>query len=192
MCSFDLHYDLKSTEALETFIEQFQSPKAVMMLMFEEIRIRDKKIESLEEDNKMLDIVIAAHNDLITEFIKKKEITEAIEHITSLPDREPDRSKDHYVFAPDGAPASFCRFCGAGIPHRPGEGRCVACMHHLDEEDTTADADQALADVVAMDADSEIRYRNHYNCPCGNEWWDSWSSECDDDCPSCGTTCSPS
>src|SRR5712672_492914 len=24
----------------------------------------------------------------------------------------------------------FCRYCGASIPHRPGEGRCPKCSHH--------------------------------------------------------------
>ena len=27
----------------------------------------------------------------------------------------------------------FCRFCGASIPHRPGEGRCSRCIHHRPE-----------------------------------------------------------
>lgn len=35
-------------------------------------------------------------------------------------------------------------------------------------------------------------FRNHYECPCGTEWSDEWSCTCDDDCPDCGTTCSPS
>lgn len=29
----------------------------------------------------------------------------------------------------------FCRFCGASIPHRPGEGRCQRCMHHRPESE---------------------------------------------------------
>jgi len=32
---------------------------------------------------------------------------------------------------------------------------------------------------------------NHYVCPCGCTWRDHWSCACDDDCPDCGTTCSP-
>lgn len=32
---------------------------------------------------------------------------------------------------------------------------------------------------------------NTYQCPCGTRWTDQWSCMCDDDCPSCGTTCSP-
>lgn len=27
--------------------------------------------------------------------------------------------------------ATFCRACGASIPHRIGEGRCPECMHHM-------------------------------------------------------------
>jgi hypothetical protein len=27
--------------------------------------------------------------------------------------------------------ATFCRYCGASIPHRDGEGRCPKCMHHM-------------------------------------------------------------
>ncbi|HEV2530937.1 hypothetical protein [Phenylobacterium sp.] len=33
---------------------------------------------------------------------------------------------------------------------------------------------------------------NSYECPCGCAWDDEWACEVDDDCPSCGTTCSPS
>jgi hypothetical protein len=33
--------------------------------------------------------------------------------------------------------------------------------------------------------------RNEYECPCGCEWDDEWPCACDDDCPACGTTCSP-
>lgn len=29
------------------------------------------------------------------------------------------------------AGATFCRHCGASIPHRTGEGRCAHCMEHL-------------------------------------------------------------
>ena len=28
-------------------------------------------------------------------------------------------------------PTRFCKYCGASIPHRYGEGRCSKCMHHL-------------------------------------------------------------
>jgi len=39
---------------------------------------------------------------------------------------------------------------------------------------------------------AEQRFLNEYECPCGETWEDVWSCGCDDDCPSCGTTCSPS
>lgn len=34
-------------------------------------------------------------------------------------------------------------------------------------------------------------YENHYVCDCGVTWDDRWSCTCDDDCPECGTICSP-
>lgn len=27
--------------------------------------------------------------------------------------------------------STFCRHCGASIPHRDGEGRCPKCIQHL-------------------------------------------------------------
>ena len=35
-------------------------------------------------------------------------------------------------------------------------------------------------------------YRNFYECPCGETWEDEWDSTCDDRCPSCDTSVSPS
>lgn len=32
---------------------------------------------------------------------------------------------------------------------------------------------------------------NSYTCLCGAQWGDEWDCEVDDDCPECGTTCSP-
>lgn len=30
-------------------------------------------------------------------------------------------------------------------------------------------------------------FDNHYDCPrCCTTWTDTWSSQCDDDCPQCG------
>ena len=30
-------------------------------------------------------------------------------------------------------------------------------------------------------------FDNHYDCPrCGTAWTDTWSAQCDDDCPNCG------
>jgi hypothetical protein len=34
-------------------------------------------------------------------------------------------------------------------------------------------------------------YTNHYNCDCGASWRDEWSCQCDDRCPLCNTSCSP-
>jgi hypothetical protein len=31
-------------------------------------------------------------------------------------------------------------------------------------------------------------FRNFYHCDdCNTSWWDEWSSDCDDDCPECGS-----
>ncbi len=35
------------------------------------------------------------------------------------------------------------------------------------------------------------KFENHYECPCGTTWVDVWDSMCDDRCPSCNTSCSP-
>lgn len=44
------------------------------------------------------------------------------------------------------------------------------------------------------DADDDVsdRFLNHYECPCGETWSDPSPSQTDDECPKCGTTCSPS
>jgi hypothetical protein len=34
-------------------------------------------------------------------------------------------------------------------------------------------------------------FRNFYECPCGVKWYDEWSCTCDDRCPACDTSCSP-
>lgn len=33
----------------------------------------------------------------------------------------------------------FCRFCGASIPHRIGEGRCPKCAHHEKKREKNED-----------------------------------------------------
>lgn len=43
----------------------------------------------------------------------------------------------------------------------------------------------------AEDCDEPEEFDNAYDCPCGTSWRDTWTSACDDDCPACGTTCSP-
>ena len=36
------------------------------------------------------------------------------------------------------------------------------------------------------------KFINYYDCPrCGTSWQDEWSCTCDDRCPSCNLTCSP-
>lgn len=35
------------------------------------------------------------------------------------------------------------------------------------------------------------QFRNIYDCPCGTHWTDDWDCMCDDRCPSCNTSCSP-
>ncbi len=37
-----------------------------------------------------------------------------------------------------------------------------------------------------------MMYRNFYQCPCGCTWEDEWDCQCDDRCPECNTSCSPS
>lgn len=40
--------------------------------------------------------------------------------------------------------------------------------------------------------DAERTVLNHYECPeCGEHWTDTWSCACDDRCPTCRTSCSP-
>lgn len=34
-------------------------------------------------------------------------------------------------------------------------------------------------------------FKNSYDCPCGTHWTDDWDCMCDDRCPSCNTSCSP-
>ncbi len=37
-----------------------------------------------------------------------------------------------------------------------------------------------------------MRFRNHYACSnCGTTWSDVWDAVCDDRCPKCDTSCSP-
>lgn len=47
------------------------------------------------------------------------------------------------------------------------------------------------ADKQAAFEEDGTWFANTYQCPCGTRWTDQWSCMCDDDCPSCGTTCSP-
>ena len=40
-------------------------------------------------------------------------------------------------------------------------------------------------------AEGELVFRNYYECSCGTEWDDEWTSMCDDRCPKCNTSISP-
>lgn len=47
-------------------------------------------------------------------------------------------------------------------------------------------------DVVINDLDDiDPKFENHYDCPCGHHWEDVWSCVCDDRCPKCNKSCSP-
>jgi ribosomal protein S27AE len=61
---------------------------------------------------------------------------------------------------------------------------------HAPEEWAELD-DRDLADNGGIDLDAPV-YRNHYTCAnCGTTWTDDWTATCDDDCPKCGTTMTP-
>lgn len=47
--NFDLHYDLKHLDQLNTFIGQYNDPRFIMRLMFNEIELRDKIISDHKE-----------------------------------------------------------------------------------------------------------------------------------------------
>ena len=117
--SFDVLYDLKSTEALDQFIKQTVNSKELMFLMLNEIQDRDRQIAELQEEIIMNDIVSKAHQKLVGELMVP-------DHPAHKATKSPIQGA---VFGQ--APVSFCRSCGASIPHRDGEVRCHDCMHHL-------------------------------------------------------------
>jgi DNA-directed RNA polymerase subunit RPC12/RpoP len=51
----------------------------------------------------------------------------------------------------------------------------------------------ATKDSECPECDHNLRvFRNEYRCDdCNEEWEDTWSSACDDECPKCGTATSP-
>lgn len=62
------------------------------------------------------------------------------------------------------------------------------------------DAKQLVADIQAMaqpltttesDLDGSSEFENHYLCTCGEQWQDTWSSACNDRCPSCNREIEP-
>ena len=38
---------------------------------------------------------------------------------------------------------------------------------------------------------SRLWFENYYECPCGHRWYDEHDCQCDDRCPECNTSCSP-
>ena len=41
--------------------------------------------------------------------------------------------------------------------------------------------------MTSLQTDNARRFVNHYRCPeCGEEWQDTWSCACNDQCPGCG------
>ena len=55
----------------------------------------------------------------------------------------------------------------------------------------------AWSDTVCRDTEStdeedeEARFLNFYDCPCGESWSSEDDCACDDRCPTCRTSCSP-
>jgi hypothetical protein len=46
--------------------------------------------------------------------------------------------------------------------------------------------------IDSLPEEAEKQYINNYHCPdCDEEWTDVWTAMCDDECPKCGTICSP-
>lgn len=77
------------------------------------------------------------------------------------------------------------------------DGHCV-----VRESKLLRDAKQLVADIQAMaqplttpktesDRNDSSEFENHYLCTCGEEWQDTWSSACNDRCPSCNREIEP-
>lgn len=49
-----------------------------------------------------------------------------------------------------------------------------------------------LAEGTEGELNEARRVLNSYDCPCGRVWQDTWSCACDDRCPKCHRSCSPS
>ena len=48
-----------------------------------------------------------------------------------------------------------------------------------------------LEDKKRAFAEDGTWFENDYSCDCGAQWTNEWSRMCADDCPACGTACSP-
>ncbi len=56
----------------------------------------------------------------------------------------------------------------------------------------TAWSDTACRNTASTDEeDEEARFLNFYDCPCGESWSSEDDCTCDDRCPTCRTSCSP-
>lgn len=51
--------------------------------------------------------------------------------------------------------------------------------------------DISLDKLNELIGETEIRFRNYYKCPCGNEWQDEWDSMCNDHCCECDAEIEP-
>lgn len=78
--------------------------------------------------------------------------------------------------------AERCPYCGE-------EGRedemlnCPKCAGHGCEDCVLAGK--------CCESHSQNKFRNYYQCPCGETWSDESPHQNDDPCPECGSTCSP-
>jgi hypothetical protein len=76
-----------------------------------------------------------------------------------------------------------------------GEYSCKRCdaRHNTEGPDLCLNCMVDLKDIKELGKDDvAFTFTNHYRCPdCKTEWSDTWTTTCDDDCPTCRTTCSP-
>jgi hypothetical protein len=54
------------------------------------------------------------------------------------------------------------------------------------------DCGYSVESGTACDCTVQTRYRNYYECPCGESWEDVHSCMCNDKCVSCGKEIEPS
>ena len=89
-----------------------------------------------------------------------------------------------------------CERCGTmdHLKDVDGEDLCTDCQHAAQDGSLYGESDDADASTWTGPTDSDgqpCKFLNHYTCPCGEEWTDQWSSQCDDRCPACNTATSP-
>jgi hypothetical protein len=56
---------------------------------------------------------------------------------------------------------------------------------------TRARGDEERARKIEQILWQPIEFHNVYECPCGCAWTDTWTAQCDDECPECGKDISP-